>query len=153
MGLAYNLSRVVIISCDLHWWLFINALVLYHISLHSFPFCFIFFLVLLVYIPFWLIFQAKYLFLGVHTSPLNSSPFFFLFSYSNSGRYELVIVKLIRAQCVFVHECVCIYNCISIVQNWAHLVSDTKQRLHGCPIEISEMTGRFSSGPVQYGSW
>lgn len=142
--------KVIIISCDLHWWLFINALVLYSISLHSFPFCFSFFLVLLVYIPLWLLFQAKYLCLGVHTSALDSIPFFLCpipFQAAKSWWESF------QAQCVFVHACVCIYNYITRVQNWAHLVNETKQRFQGCPIGLSVVTETFSGCPVQYSSW
>lgn len=40
MTLAYTYARFVIISCDLYWCLFINAVELYSLSLFSFPFSF-----------------------------------------------------------------------------------------------------------------
>lgn len=87
-GPGLYLSRDIIISCDLCWCLFIYALKLYSVPLHSFPFCFLF-LVLLVYIPLWLISQVKYLFLGVCTNALSSISVFLYFSTPFQTRWEL----------------------------------------------------------------
>lgn len=89
-GPRLYLSRVVIIYCGLCWCLFINTQESYNVSLHSFPSCvFFFFPVVLVNIPCMINFQAKYLFLGVHTSDLNSIPVFLYFPTPFQARWEL----------------------------------------------------------------
>lgn len=140
------LSRDIIISCDLCWCLFIYALKLYSVPLHSFPFCFLF-LVLLVCIPLWLISQVKDLFLGVRTIALNSISVFLYFPMPFQTRWELrVKLYQLNGYCAW-H--VYVDDHISIFQDWAHLVNERGQQcFQGCPIELSLMIEIFSSFSV-----
>lgn len=140
-GPCLYLSRDIMISCDLCWCLFIYALKLYSVPLHSFPFCFLF-LVLLVYIPLWLISQVKYLFLGVRTFALNSASIFLYFPMPFQTRWEL------RVKLYQLDDYLCMVR-TSMITSASHLVNERGQQcFQECPIELSLMIEIFSSFAV-----